>query len=1111
MTIYLWSKSSEGEVRECLKWVLRSLIFADATLEFEHLPVEEGERPVPAPGDVIVAMGTAALSVLQQKGALPKNRSIKSLRLKQVRLNPDEGSFLVSYDPLMLDRDPMVEPDIFWDLRLAKRLHETGSLEASIGKYRWVEHFGELIEQINDQYDLTGRPVDVAFDTETMGFNPYRPKTHAIVCLQFSAQEGTADCLYIREKRDPDLAGLIIEHVRWLLNSPKVKLRGANLKFDLIWIAEHLGIECTNFAMDTTLAGSLVWENRSNSLNVHAKLYSEMGGYDDGFNSKFDKSKMEAVPKAALLPYAGGDADATLRVSTPLRKELLQAHGGRLARFYTTILHPAVRAFERIERRGVLADLKAYERLRQELEIEIGEQTKKVLNLMPRRLRAKHADDLNLKPSLLQELFFGPLGMNLEPQMLTAKTQEPSTAKAHLQMFRDHPEAGPIVAALAAKGSAEKMLSTYVVGFLKHLQPDGRFHGTYYLGHMGREDDDDDDSGTVSGRLSCKDPALQTIPKKGKWAKLLRKCFVAPPGYVVLQIDFSQGELRVVACVANEKNMIEAYRKGIDLHSLTASTLNNLTVEQFAKLKDTDKTKYDDMRTRAKAGNFGLLYGMQSPGFVAYAWANFQIKLDLDFAQGFRHRFLNELYPGLTGYHNASIETVRQQAFVISPLGRARHLPLVHSKDWSIKSRAERQAINCVSDDTEILTVDGWKAVDQLQVGDLAYTVSPASGHMEPAPIEHLHVGEVSGRMFEIEHKAVSAIATPNHRWLIDFNGSPKLKSSEQLTMHGHDKIWVACEGLPGEDTRWSDDEVRLMGWVLTDGAYRKQRSPKTGKIWGRGRVTVTQTKPQNLDEIATLFQRLGPHAHHVSSRGQHHWSISHPAGLRLWVAMPDKTLTPKVLSDLSAKQRRLLYETMLKGDGCWDSEAGRYRKFCAGSKERAEAFLMLCAMIGQPARSVERDFTAYEARQYESMSNVPKAGRCWMVELVKNKRAQPQHGSRWIEWSGRVWCPTLKHGTWIAKRNGKVFVTGNSPIQSTLTDMMLWVIAILNERYPDLQMNLMCHDSLGMYVPVNEVELWIERVREVAENLPFKQAFGWEPQLSFPVDAGYGDTLADA
>lgn len=1357
---------------------------------------QDGQIVTPSAGGVVLVCGKRPLDSLQKAGVFPKNRTLSGLRERPVPHNG--GHYLVTFDPASVSIEPTHNELIEWDLRLAHRLLTTGSLEPVHGKSRYVGSFADLIAWVKADYQKTGKPVDVSCDLETMGFYPwYQDKD--IVSISFTGPRGTADVLYLGpEQPHPVPLGSVDLHdqITWLLTSPMVKLRMANGKYDLVWIAEKWGIECTNFKFDTMLVGSLVDENRSNSLNLHAKLFTPYGGYDSHFNATEDKSAMEKIHPDKLLPYAGGDTIACQAVADVLKDQLLEDDG--MTRFYLTILHPAARAFEKIERRGVVIDREKYEVLGAELRQVVGVNQKKALEVLPNKLRIKHKDKIAdqlaagknpLTPKLLKDFFFTPAGLNLKPKEFTAKSGEPSMTKSHLRQFADVPAAKEMVAILTEMDSAAKTLSTFVEGFLKHLRPDGRLHPTYFLAHGSFDGYDGDDAGTVSGRLSAKDPAIQcmvgetlvltdrgqirldqiieegglgyrvlthtgrwrsvvgvyrngvrpvfrvvlssgraikctgnhpvltssgfvrtdelkvgqkvfqvsndearafteeqenknlsvlgrhenqmhqpeecgvgelrraryyfpsdlgglhevparhggvpsglhvraqergrrlqqaelllgseksaiceyegdethhvsrrdsarrrlgketrfgrsveapitervvcgegsddaaaayeakfalaeivsvafeglretfdltinachsfvangvvvhnTLPKKTSWGKKLRKCFPAPKGKVVLNCDFAQGELKVVACVANEKTMLKAYEDGLDLHAVTGAKLAGVDLKEFLSWKDNTSADlaalFDKHRGNAKPANFGLLYGMQVEGFRAYAWANYGIKLTFEEAEKMRNAFF-ELYPGLLGYHSTQRELVKLHQFVRTPLGRIRHLPTIGSWDGSVRSQAERQAINCLSDDTEILTARGWQTVDQVSVGDQAFSVDPVTGFMELCQIEYVHVGEVDGPMFELEHRSISAIATLNHRWLVDSKGrsAPRLKISSQLSRNGDDKVWTACNGVMAPATAWSDDEVALMGWVLTDGYYPKQVSP-SGADWDRNRVGVTQSKASMIPEIDALFARLGKHSRRVAKTGQHVWEITHPASIRIRQALPDKTLTMEVLTSLSKSQLELLFVTMLKGDGCWDSHAGRWRTFCAGTKERADAFMMLCSMIGQPSRAKERDYSGCVPKKYDSMGNVPKAGKCWLVALPVNNRAQPQYGSKVISWRGRVWCPTLKHGTWVAKRNGKVFITGNSPIQGALTDMMIWAIALLEDAYPNsgLEIVAMIHDALIAYVPQGEEALWAQRVTDVMSSLPF-EILGWKPQLKFTADAEIGPTLAD-
>ncbi|MCA1777536.1 MAG: hypothetical protein LC676_18575 [Loktanella sp.] len=659
--------------------------------------------PLPEPGGVVLVCGTKPLELLQKAGTAPKNRKVTSLRETPIPCNG--GWYLITYDPALLVNEPDKKGVMCWDLRLAVRLIQTGSTAPEIGDYRWVNTFQPLIERIEAQFAKTGDPVDVAVDTETMGFYPWYPDKD-IVSISFTLEHHTADVLYLGPQPAPvplEAGVPLFDQVQWLLTSPKVKTRFANGKFDLIWIAEKWGIECANFKLDTTLLGSILDENRSNGLSMHTRLFTGLGGYDLEMEKSFDKGRMELVPPDKLLTYAGGDTDATQQVADHLKDELLADE--HLALFYVTLLHPAVRAFEKVERRGVVVDKEKYQALSAELAGVVETARNKAMDLLPVKLRIKHRDKIEsqlskgkspLTPSILKEYFFTPHGLNLKPKEKTEKTGEPSMARTHLLQFGDVPEAKAMVEVLKEMDGAAKTKSTFVDGFLKHLRPDGRLHPSYMLFH-GEFEGKADDSGTVTGRLSAKDPAFQVLPKKTSWAKRIRDCYPAPKGKKVAVVDYSQGELRVVACVAGETNMLAAYKEGRDLHALTASQLASVPYDEFMGWDGHEDAKlaalFNDLRQQAKAGNFGLLYSMKAPGFQAYAWANYGLVLTLAEAETIRNEFFT-LYPGLLDYHDRQRKLVHRDRQVRSPLGRIRHLPMIKSWASDIRSGAERMSIN---------------------------------------------------------------------------------------------------------------------------------------------------------------------------------------------------------------------------------------------------------------------------------------------------------------------------------------------------------------------------------------------------------------------------------
>ena len=706
--LYIWSTADSELLSRTFKAALRS--FRPEVPEHQFLSLHEDQAvddqvPPLGKGDVVLACGQKALDLLRKAKLAPKNKSLTTFRETPFS-HPGGGAFLLTFDPYMTTIEFPTKEIIEWDVRLAVRLMRTGSLKPEVGDYRWVASLQPTIDRVEAKFAATGRPVDVSMDTETMGLHPQYPGKD-LVSISFTVDAGRSDMLYLRREKPPlqlDEATPLHAQVSWLLTSPKVRLRMANGKYDLYWIWEKWKIECTNFKFDTMLVGTLLDENRSNSLNLHAKLFTPIGGYDDALNAKWDKSRMELIPHEDLRVYQGGDTDACQQVADLFRDELREDDA--LKQFYVTILHPGARAFEKLERRGVVVDAHKMSVLASDLRKVVAFTQNRQLALLPAKMRIKYMDRIDeqladgknpMLPSIIKEYFFSPHGLNLKPKTRTDKTGEPSLAKAHLRTFADNPDAKAMVESMTEGDSAAKTLSTFVVGFLKHLRPDGLLHPSYMLFHGAFNDDEDDESGTVTGRLSAKDPAFQTLPNKTKWAKRIRECYPAPKGKVVISIDYEQGELKIIACLAPEPTMLKAYGNGLDLHAVTGAKLALVDYSEFAGWKGSEDAeragKYKHNRDLAKPVNFGLTYGMSAEGFQAYAWASYGLKLTIEEATKMRDAFF-ELYPGLLAYHEDQRQLVYYQSHVRSPLGRIRHLPMIRSRDRQVKSKAVRQAIN---------------------------------------------------------------------------------------------------------------------------------------------------------------------------------------------------------------------------------------------------------------------------------------------------------------------------------------------------------------------------------------------------------------------------------
>jgi DNA polymerase I-like protein with 3'-5' exonuclease and polymerase domains len=652
----------------------------------DAMPVDVGE------GDVVLTFGKARLVEMQQAGLGPKGRAVPSQRGHV--LGSGEGDrWIVTYDPTEIEFEWERRTDISWDIRLAARLHNTGSLLPTLPEYEQVDDWADAIADVQARFKANNKRVPVGIDTETLGLDYLNPDAW-IIAVSVSTGVGKAYVKhYSSESREPSSSD--IESITWFCNAPEVKVYGANFKYDMLWFCEKWGIKTfDSFALDTTLVGSLLDENRSNSLNTHAKVYTQIGGYDDPFNYQYDKSRMDLVPQGDVVQYAGGDTDACLRVGIKMRKHLLQQK--RLARFYTQLLHPAQHAVRKMEQRGMVVDVDEYNRLDDAVSQQMQTDLQMMIDCLPRYLRDRYKEDLRpTRPKIAFDFLFAYRGLNLTPYMVTEKTHMPSMAAEHLRMFEKHPDAGEFITAYLSYQKGSKTKSTYIDGFRKHVRSDGRFHPSYML-YRGKFEGDatkDDDSGGRTGRTSCKEPAYQTIPKHTAWAKPLRRVYVPPPGYVILNVDFSQGELRITACIADEPTMIQTYRDGIDLHLKTGAQLARIELDEAIQMMVDDDPGVKKIRQGGKAGNFGLIYEMGADGFVDYARTTFGLHLTLKEAQNFMRAFF-DLYDQLPVWHDNTKQFAHENGYIESPLGRVRRVPLINSFSAQVRRRQERQAVN---------------------------------------------------------------------------------------------------------------------------------------------------------------------------------------------------------------------------------------------------------------------------------------------------------------------------------------------------------------------------------------------------------------------------------
>lgn len=607
--------------------------------------------------------------------------------------------------------------------------------------YRWCMNIDFLLED---------KPKWIAVDTETTGLKWVDPNVK-VITVQITWKEGHSVVCPVDERAVrslyPDWSDDKVKkrlrrlktQLKELLTDIRVKKIGHNIKFDHHQIRETLGYKIQGWRACTQQLAFVVDDNMlEKSLDECTRRWCpEMAGYADAFNASVDKSKMLELlmdDPDKFLTYAGQDTDANYRVARELIR--LAQEDPDNWRCYQYIQLPALLAFaDKIETQGLNVDLERLAELEETVGTETVELEQRILSRIPKSiLRANLRKGLRLGRSQLKmdALFEHPYGhpdsLGLKPLFWTNGTQRlplderiPTVGKNHLIYFNHE----PLVDSMLRWAKLDKMRGTYVgkefdpekdgpTGFWKHVSyRDGqtKIFPSFFL-HR-----------TSTGRTASADPNAQNFPKRGDLAKAFRSVFVAPDGYKIIEADLSQAELRIAASQAGEDTMIRLYNEGMDIHMNTAAAVSRNPVELFianAKCQDIladrerdfngaseylrrltneerAKTTVADFigiqRFRAKAVNFGFLYGMQWRKFMIYAKTDYGIDYTEEEARETRELFF-ENYPGLIDWHLRTEAELYEDGYVRALHGAMRRLPSIYSTRDNVQHESIRQGIN---------------------------------------------------------------------------------------------------------------------------------------------------------------------------------------------------------------------------------------------------------------------------------------------------------------------------------------------------------------------------------------------------------------------------------
>lgn len=448
----------------------------------------------------------------------------------------------------------------------------------------------------------------------------------------------------------------VIEAIRGPMTDPKIAKAGHNLSFDYILMARH-GLEVAPLSFDTMVAEWLR-DPASRALGLKGmawtRLNIEMSEIEDLIGTGRKQITMAEVPIEKAGAYSAADAEVVLRLKPVLDKRIDEVNGRKL---FDELEMPLVRVLAEMERAGIALDVPFVTQMSAELEKQMGTMAEEVY---------KHVgEEFNLNsPQQLAHALFDRLKIDPPAGVRKTASGSYSTAADILDTLRDK---HAIVPWLLDYRELSKLKSTYLDALPQEVNPaTGRVHTSY------------NQTGTVTGRIASSEPNLQNIPIRTELGRKVRQAFIASPGNVLLSVDYSQIELRIVAHIADDKAMLDAFRSEQDIHATTAAAILGLDLADVTS----------DLRRNAKAVNFGLIYGMSAFGLTRAT--DLTLAEAEDFVKGYFERF-----PGVRAYIDNTKKQAKEQGYVETLLGRRRYFPgLKDGTNYVLRSRLERESIN---------------------------------------------------------------------------------------------------------------------------------------------------------------------------------------------------------------------------------------------------------------------------------------------------------------------------------------------------------------------------------------------------------------------------------
>ena len=490
--------------------------------------------------------------------------------------------------------------------------------------------------------------TEVCFDTETTAIDALEAELVGI-SFCWTAHKG----YYVPFPVDKEEATALLNTFRPFFENEKITKVGQNLKYDLK-VLQNYGIKVQGALFDTMIAHYLINPDMRHNMDLLSETY--LGYTPIAIESLIGKGKaqrsMRTVALEEVKEYAVEDADVTWQLKDVFKAELPKVNAQKV---YADLEMPLLKVLAAMEREGVTLDVAYLKEYSKTLDAEIAQ--------LEATITEQAGTPFNLaSPKQLGDILFEKLKIDSKPKK--TKTGQYATSEEVLAPFAAKHK---IVADILEWRQVQKLKSTYVDALPLEVNPrTGRVHTTYMQ------------TVAATGRLSSNNPNLQNIPIRTERGQRVRKAFIARNSdYVLLSADYSQIELRIIAALSEEHNMIESFLHGEDIHRATAAKVFNVPLEAVTR----------QQRSHAKTVNFGIIYGVSAFGLSA--------QTDLSRSQS------KELidtyyatYPNLRNYIQKQIHFAQEHGYVETVLGRRRYLPDIHSRNQVVRGAAERNAVN---------------------------------------------------------------------------------------------------------------------------------------------------------------------------------------------------------------------------------------------------------------------------------------------------------------------------------------------------------------------------------------------------------------------------------